>query len=55
MGLLKPYKVGHFQPFNAVPKRTEAAVHGPGRARHLKVTKGAPQVILALSGQCAQR
>jgi H+-transporting ATPase len=45
---LKPYQVGHFQPFDAVHKRTEAAVKGPdGKA--FKVTKGAPQVILALS------
>ncbi|MGA3398938.1 MAG: HAD-IC family P-type ATPase, partial [Acetobacteraceae bacterium] len=42
------YKVGHFQPFDPVHKRTEAAVSGPdGKA--FKVTKGAPQVILALS------
>jgi H+-transporting ATPase len=45
---LKSYKVGHFQPFDPVHKRTEAAITGPdGRA--FKVTKGAPQVILALS------
>ena len=45
---LKGYKVGHFQPFDPVHKRTEAAVTGPdGKA--FKVTKGAPQVILALS------
>lgn len=45
---LKGYQMGHFQPFDAVHKRTEAAVKGPdGKA--FKVTKGAPQVILALS------
>ncbi len=45
---LKAYKVGHFQPFDPVHKRTEATVKGPdGKA--FKVTKGAPQVILALS------
>ncbi len=45
---LKTYKVGHFQPFDPVHKRTEAAVTGPdGKA--FKVTKGAPQVIQALS------
>ena len=50
---LKPYQVGHFQPFDAVHKRTEAAVTGPdGKA--FKVTKGAPQVILALSANAAE-
>jgi len=50
---LKGYKVGHFQPFDPVHKRTEAAVTGPdGKA--FKVTKGAPQVILALSANAAQ-
>ena len=50
---LKDYKVGHFQPFDPVHKRTEAAVTGPdGKA--FKVTKGAPQVILALSANAGQ-
>jgi len=50
---LKPYKVGHFQSFDAVSKRTEAAVTGPdGKA--FKVTKGAPQVILALTANADQ-
>ncbi len=50
---LKSYKVGHFQPFDPVHKRTEAAVTGPdGKA--FKVTKGAPQVILALSADGTQ-
>ena len=50
---LKGYKVGHFQPFDPVHKRTEAAVTGPdGKA--FKVTKGAPQVILALSANAAE-
>ena len=50
---LKDYQVGHFQPFDPVHKRTEAAVKGPdGKA--FKVTKGAPQVILALSANAAQ-
>ena len=50
---LKPYKVGHFQPFDAAHKRTEAAVTGPdGKA--FKVTKGAPQVILPLSANAAE-
>ena len=45
---LKGYKVSHFMPFDPVHKRTEAAVTGAdGKA--FKVTKGAPQVILALS------
>jgi H+-transporting ATPase len=50
---LKPYKVGHFQPFDAVRKRTEAAVTGPD-SKAFKVTKGAPQVILALSANAAE-
>ena len=51
--VLKGYKVGQFQPFDPVHKRTQAAVTGPdGKA--FKVTKGAPQVILALAGNSAQ-
>ena len=50
---LKGYKVTHFQPFDPVHKRTEATVTGSdGKA--FKVTKGAPQVILALSANSAQ-
>jgi H+-transporting ATPase len=50
---LKSCKVGHFQPFDPVHKRTEAAVTGPdGKA--FRVTKGAPQVILALSANSAE-
>ena len=45
---LKPYQVTHFQPFDPVHKRTEATVKGADGAT-FKVTKGAPQVILALS------
>jgi H+-transporting ATPase len=45
---LKSYDVVHFQPFDPVHKRTEATVKGKdGKA--FKVTKGAPQVILALA------
>lgn len=44
---LKPYQVTHFQPFDPVHKRTEATVKAQGQ-RVFKVTKGAPQVILAL-------
>ena len=50
---LKDYTVGHFQPFDPVHKRTEAAVTGPG-GQAFKVTKGAPQVILGLSANAAQ-
>ena len=49
---LKGYQVTHFQPFDPVHKRTEATVTGPdGKA--FKVTKGAPQVILALAANAA--
>jgi H+-transporting ATPase len=44
---LKAYQVTHFQPFDPVHKRTEATVKVQGQ-RDFKVTKGAPQVILAL-------
>jgi len=43
----KAYKIGHFQPFDPVHKRTEADVQGPD-GKGFKVTKGAPQVIQAL-------
>jgi len=46
---LRAYKVVHFQPFDPVHKRTEATVKAKGSAE-FKVTKGAPQVILALVG-----
>ncbi len=50
---LSAYEVVHFTPFDPVHKRTEATVKGTdGKA--FKVTKGAPQVILALSDQDAQ-
>lgn len=42
------YKVIHFQPFDPVVKRTEAEVIAPRNVK-FKVTKGAPQVILALA------
>lgn len=42
------YKLVHFQPFDSVHKRTEAIVDAPG-GKQLKETKGAVQVILALS------
>jgi H+-transporting ATPase len=50
---LKDYQVGHFQPFDAVHKRTEATVKGPD-GKEFKVTKGAPQVIMALSADAAE-
>ncbi len=51
---LKPDHVGHFQPFDAVHKRTEAAVTGGPDGKAFKVTKGAPQVILALSANAGE-
>ena len=45
---LKTYKVTHFQPFDPVHKRTEATVTDAD-GKTFKATKGAPQVILALS------
>ena len=49
---LKPYQVTHFTPFDPVHKRTEATVKGTD-GKIFKVTKGAPQVILALSANAA--
>ncbi|MGA3222053.1 MAG: plasma-membrane proton-efflux P-type ATPase, partial [Acidimicrobiales bacterium] len=49
---LKGYEVVHFAPFDPVGKRTEATVKGPDGAT-FKVTKGAPQVVLALAGNAA--
>jgi H+-transporting ATPase len=45
---LKEYQVVHFLPFDPVHKRTEATVKGKD-GKTFKVTKGAPQVVLALS------
>ncbi len=47
------YQILHFQPFDPVNKRTEAAVKGPD-GREFKVTKGAAQVILALAANAPQ-
>jgi H+-transporting ATPase len=47
------YRVLHFQPFDPVHKRTEATVQG-AEGPPFKVTKGAPQVILALAANAAQ-
>ena len=49
---LKPFEVTHFQPFDPVHKRTEATVKAADGST-FKVTKGAPQVILALSANSA--
>ena len=50
---LKGYKVTHFQPFDPVHKRTEATVTGTD-GKGFKATKGAPQVILALSANAGE-
>jgi H+-transporting ATPase len=50
---LKRYDVVHFQPFDPVHKRTEATVKSKD-GKTFKVTKGAPQVIMALSANSAQ-
>jgi H+-transporting ATPase len=50
---LKAYEVVHFQPFDPVHKRTEATVKAKD-GKTFKVTKGAPQVILALSADAGQ-
>ena len=44
------YKATEFTPFDPVSKRTEAAVEGADSSR-FKVSKGAPQAILALTSQ----
>jgi H+-transporting ATPase len=49
---LSGYHVSGFQPFDAVRKRTQAAVTAAD-GTSFKVTKGAPQVILALSANAA--
>ncbi len=50
---LKGYQMLHFQPFDAVHKRTEANIKSSD-GKEFKVTKGAPQVILALSANAGQ-
>jgi H+-transporting ATPase len=49
---LQSYQVIHFQPFDPVHKRTEATVKGAD-GKEFKVSKGAPQVILALAANAA--
>jgi H+-transporting ATPase len=50
---LKGYQVVHFQPFDPVHKRTEAAVKG-GDGKQFFVAKGAPQVILQMATNAAE-
>ncbi len=50
--VLQSYDAQHFQPFDPVHKRTEATLKG-GDGAAFKVTKGAPQVILALAANAA--
>ncbi|MGA2691015.1 MAG: plasma-membrane proton-efflux P-type ATPase [Opitutaceae bacterium] len=50
---LKAYDVVHFQPFDPVHKRTEASVRGKD-GKTFKVSKGAPQVIMALSANAGE-
>ncbi|MGB7819976.1 MAG: plasma-membrane proton-efflux P-type ATPase [Ornithinibacter sp.] len=45
--VLSRYRVGHFQPFDPVGKRTESCVTAAD-GTEFRVTKGAPQVIMAL-------
>jgi H+-transporting ATPase len=50
---VKAYEVVHFQPFDPVHKRTEANIKARD-GKTFKVTKGAPQVILALAANAGQ-
>ncbi len=50
---LDAYQVAHYQPFDPVSKRTEAAIRGPG-GESFQVTKGAPQVITELVSNADQ-
>jgi H+-transporting ATPase len=47
--VLQAYEVTHFKPFDPVNKRTEATVMAKD-GQVFKVSKGAPQVMLALAG-----
>ena len=51
--VLHAYTVTHFKPFDPVHKRTEATVSATDGTT-FKVTKGAPQVILALAANAAE-
>ncbi len=50
---LEGAEIVHFQPFDPVHKRTEASVRSAD-GKTFKVTKGAPQVILALAANVQQ-
>ncbi len=50
---MQGYRVVHFQPFDPVHKRTEAEVKAADGST-FRVTKGAPQVIVALSANAAE-
>jgi H+-transporting ATPase len=50
---LKACQVLHFQPFDPVHKRTEATVKGAD-GKQFYVAKGAPQVILQMSGNAGE-
>jgi H+-transporting ATPase len=47
------YQITHFQPFDPVHKLTEATLRGPD-GQVFRVTKGAPQVILALAANAGE-
>ena len=49
---LKGYQLLHYQPFDPVHKRTEATLKGAD-GKEFKVSKGAPQVILAMAANAA--
>ncbi len=51
---LRGFSITHFQPFDPVHKRTEASVTGPDNDAKFKVTKGAPQMILALADNAGE-
>ena len=51
--VLKGFQATHFQPFDPVHKRTEATIKGSD-GKEFKVTKGAPQVILAIAANAGQ-
>jgi len=50
---LAGFRVTHFQPFDPVHKRTEAAVKGAD-GKDFRVSKGAPQVILELADDAGE-
>lgn len=50
---LQGFEIVHFTPFDPVHKRTEATVKGTD-GKEFKVTKGAPQVIMALAANADQ-